>query len=132
MPDLASACTNDTDECGDAGTLNDLIGRGRPRWWRDAACIEHPELSWFVERGGDAQAPKKVCAGCLVRQECLTWATSHNLTVGIFGGLSPKQRRLLRPAPPSPRPARRPVYRRELEPAEKLLARLPDVSEAVP
>lgn len=37
---------------------------------------------------------KKVCAGCEVKAECLEWGMSDT-DFGVFGGLSPKERRQL-------------------------------------
>jgi len=42
----------------------------RPVWMRDALCLEHPEVSWFPDRGEPSAAAVAICAGCLVRQEC--------------------------------------------------------------
>jgi len=52
----------------------------RPHWHADAACREHPEVSWFPDRGEDSRPAKAVCAACPVRDECATFAAS-------FGGM---------------------------------------------
>lgn len=75
--------------------LLDLLRR--PGWMADAACKEHPELSWFVERGQtlEAEAAKAVCADCLVRVECLEYANAHEENgwrYGLWGGRSPNER----------------------------------------
>lgn len=78
-----------------AGFLLALITR--PAWMDDAACREHPELSWFPGQGEDVRAAKAVCVGCLVRQECRDYAAEHGpLTVGIWGGTSDRERRTAR------------------------------------
>lgn len=63
----------------------------RPAWHADAACKEHPELSWYPERGDDVRPLKAVCAGCLVRDECAE-AGAHEMH-GIWAGESARNRR---------------------------------------
>lgn len=88
----------EVDDSGDllASLLN------RPAWHRDAACREHPELSWFPERGEDVRPVKQVCAECLVRDECLDYATKADVMprlVGVWAGTSGRERsRLQAPA----------------------------------
>ena len=68
----------------------------RPLWMRDSACQEHPEVNWFPERGEDTRPAKAVCAGCLVRQECLDLALEQSDKFGIWGGMSERERRRIR------------------------------------
>jgi WhiB family redox-sensing transcriptional regulator len=49
----------------------------RPPWMRDAACREHPEVSFYAELGESLEPARAVCAGCLVRDECLGHALDH-------------------------------------------------------
>lgn len=74
--------------------------RGRP-WSNQAACLkEDPELFYApgtegvkMSRAAVEQA-KAVCAGCPVRDECLTWALDHGETeFGVWGGKTPHERR---------------------------------------
>lgn len=80
----------------DVGDLFDLLQR--PAWQRDAACLEHPEVNYFPERGGSLEPAKAVCAGCLVRAECCAYAVEQGVEHGVWGGTSPQARRALRPA----------------------------------
>ena len=77
-----------------------------PSWQRDAACRNHPPDWWFPAKGRSVSAAKAVCAGCPVRDACLSWAldevdvgpgdphtTSHRY--GVLGGLSPAERTAL-------------------------------------
>lgn len=70
-------------------------------WHADAACRGRPTWLWFPGRGDhDAVArAKKVCGACLVRSECLDAHLSER--DGIYGGLSARERALVR----SDRPA---------------------------
>jgi WhiB family transcriptional regulator, redox-sensing transcriptional regulator len=64
-----------------------------PDWHADALCSEYPQLSWFD--GWDAAAAKSVCQRCLVRDDCLHYALDNDPLVGIWGGLTPSERRRL-------------------------------------
>lgn len=68
----------------------------RPAWHADAACREHPELSWFPGMGVPTAPAKAVCHTCPVQAECLADALEHNLTTGVWGGTSDRERRRLR------------------------------------
>lgn len=66
--------------------------------WRDrAACLDMDSNIFVGERatpGGWSYAPAlAVCAGCDVTEECLEFAVSSNITVGVWGGLTPNERR---------------------------------------
>ena len=68
--------------------------------WREAAaCLEvENQVSFFPDKedvGGIAKA-KAVCATCPVASECLTWAIETNQGEGIWGGHTPRERRVLR------------------------------------
>ncbi|MDP9334657.1 MAG: WhiB family transcriptional regulator [Actinomycetota bacterium] len=76
----------------------DFLDGMRPAWHRDAACREHVAEAnlWFPERGEPSEPAKRICAGCLVRVECAADALDQcQFTVGIWGGLSGRQRREL-------------------------------------
>lgn len=66
--------------------------------WRDSAvCAQlDPEL-FFPEKSSNATTAKKICRSCEVRSECLSHALDNGENFGIWGGLSPKERQLLRP-----------------------------------
>jgi WhiB family redox-sensing transcriptional regulator len=67
----------------------------KPAWQASSACREHPEVDFFVDRAEDAEAAKSVCARCPVRRECLEHALANDERHGIWGGLSPRQRKAL-------------------------------------
>lgn len=70
--------------------LAELLDQLRAPWKLDSACLEHPELSWFPERGEDQSRQKAVCSACLVRVECLAAGVGQ---LGIWGGISERARR---------------------------------------
>jgi len=65
--------------------------------WRELAlCAQvDPEL-WFPESGQPNGKAKLVCSWCDVRAECLAFALEANEQYGVWGGLSPEERRRLR------------------------------------
>lgn len=69
----------------------------KPEWHADAACREHSELSWFPARGEQLDAVRAICAGCLVRAECQSYALEQgSWLAGVWAGTSDRQRRQLR------------------------------------
>ena len=75
-------------------------------WHRDAACAEYsdPERRnwWFPEQGdsGTGRA-KAICAACLVKAECLSWALAQQVPPpGVWGALSEVERRQRRAGAP--------------------------------
>lgn len=66
-------------------------------WNLAKACTPADAALFFPERGTDADTAKRICAGCTVRRECLTYALTPPVEKwGIWGGLSGKERRRLR------------------------------------
>jgi WhiB family redox-sensing transcriptional regulator len=76
----------------------EVFGLRRPSWWSDAACRGVGAEVFYVERGGDTGPARRLCAGCLVRAECLADVMTMEagqpraLRHGIRAGLSPGQR----------------------------------------
>lgn len=71
--------------------------------WTDAACRRvDPNLHYPVGRESSepyqrqAAAAKQVCAVCPVREACLAHAQQHGETDGIWGGMTPAERRQAR------------------------------------
>lgn len=54
-----------------------------------------PEL-FFPDKGASTITPKKLCAVCPVRVQCLDWALAHDVRHGVWGGLSNTERTRLR------------------------------------
>ena len=59
------------------------IAASVPACQRDGACIEHPEVKWFIEQGGDDRPAKTICAACLVQAECLAFALEQGIGDGV-------------------------------------------------
>lgn len=80
----------------DLPDLADLIER--PEWFQRAACRGMGTGSFFPTRGGTGEAARAVCYTCPVRSECLDYAMSEADTVGVWGGVSARERARLRRA----------------------------------
>lgn len=76
-------------------TFDELLAWVHPAWHRDAACKEHPELSWFPIAGLPPMRVANVCAACTVRAECLADALDRGERYGVWGGLSYYERKRL-------------------------------------
>jgi hypothetical protein len=65
-------------------------------WQYRAACRGTDLTVFFPGRGESAEPARQICASCPVRQPCLEFALSHEITHGIWGGLAERDRRALR------------------------------------
>ena len=79
----------------DGDPLAEFLRWARPAFHADAACREHPELSWFPERGQSITAQLAVCRSCLVRAECEA-AGVDGKEHGVWGATTGRQRRVMR------------------------------------
>ena len=66
-----------------------------PRWHAEALCREYPKLSWFEGRGMEIADAKSVCRRWPVQDDCLQYALDNESLVGIWGGLTIRERRQL-------------------------------------
>ncbi len=69
------------------------VGFTRPRWMRDSACREHPDVDFYAPSQTDEA--RAICARCLVTDECLTFALEHG-EQGVWGGTDEADRRAMR------------------------------------
>lgn len=51
---------------------------------------------FYPERGQTGKAARKLCGRCSVRVECLDYAISTKEGFGIWGGLSERERRVVK------------------------------------
>jgi WhiB family redox-sensing transcriptional regulator len=68
-----------------------------PNWTNTAACKGATEI-FYPERGDNVSArkAKKICANCPIKQKCLEYALYHNERIGIWGGLTDRERERLK------------------------------------
>jgi len=73
------------------------LGRVEDQEWHSRAlCAQTDPEAFFPEKGGSTRDAKKICTGCDVRAECLSYALSNDERFGIWGGLSERERRRLK------------------------------------
>lgn len=66
--------------------------------WPDRAlCAQTDPEAFFPERGCSTAEAKRICMACPVRTECLDYALEHGERFGVWGGLSERERRKLKP-----------------------------------
>ena len=70
----------------------------RPDWQAEAACHGMGNALFFSGKGDNRQVAeaKAICGTCGVVDECLQWAIDTGSRIGVFGGLTPKERQGLR------------------------------------
>ena len=68
-------------------------------WMDRAACSPRTAELFFPPKGFTADLARSVCLRCPVRQECLTRALEIDERTGVWGGLSPAERKRLRLQP---------------------------------
>lgn len=67
-------------------------------WKERAACltISNPDIFYPPTKGREQWiAPRGVCGGCTVVAECLREALMNDEPFGMWGGMTPDERRLL-------------------------------------
>ncbi|MFF2556315.1 WhiB family transcriptional regulator [Nocardia sp. NPDC058058] len=62
-------------------------------WHQQALCTQTDPEAFFPDKGGSTREAKRVCGSCEVRRQCLDYALAHDQRFGIWGGLSPRERR---------------------------------------
>lgn len=65
-------------------------------WQSQANCLGVDPDLFFPERGASTAEAKAVCAGCVVREQCLEYALANGEKFGIWGGTSERERRVIR------------------------------------
>ena len=63
-------------------------------WAAQAACRTTDPDSLFVQGAAQNRA-KAICVGCTVRTECLADALDNRVEVGVWGGMTERERRAL-------------------------------------
>lgn len=74
----------------------------RDHWREDALCLDAPMEVFFPHRNNAEDrwdAAKAYCKNCTVKKQCLALVMTleeHDDRWGVFGGLNPMERRVLR------------------------------------
>lgn len=62
--------------------------------WARCRATPHADVVFFPDRHhADYSIARKICGECPVKQECLAFAIYHREHYGMWGGLTPMQRR---------------------------------------
>ena len=69
--------------------------KGRTMWQASALCTPADEPLFFSELASKVARAKAICADCPVRQKCLDFAIREDVEFGVFGGLTPDERKVL-------------------------------------
>lgn len=67
-------------------------------WMRRAACATADPDIFFPQRQGNSTSYSKarqICSRCSVTRECLESALAEHVSQGMYGGLTPKERKAL-------------------------------------
>lgn len=78
------------------GLLAELLGDEGQAWKLRGNCVGVDPDIFFPARGDSLDEAREVCRGCVVRTECLEAALDKGEKHGIWGGVSERERRLLR------------------------------------
>jgi hypothetical protein len=62
-------------------------------WQSSANCNEEDHGLFFSQARGKMDMAIKICKPCPVKGECLKFAMDENIEHGIYGGLTPTQRK---------------------------------------
>lgn len=65
-------------------------------WRKDANCRGLDPNMFHTARGESTKDAIAVCVGCIIVKECLHYAMTNSIKVGIWGGKSERERRKLR------------------------------------
>lgn len=60
-----------------------------------SACTPADSVLFFSELASKVAKAKAICASCPVASKCLDFALSEDVEFGIFGGLTPSERKEL-------------------------------------
>jgi WhiB family redox-sensing transcriptional regulator len=64
-----------------------------PAWTEQALCAQIDGDMFYPDDGARRPDIKRICGGCPVRAQCLTAAMANKEEHGIWGGLTPRERR---------------------------------------
>lgn len=65
-------------------------------WAIDARCAETDPEVFFPENRYETATARRICRTCPVRQKCLDAALADSSLVGVWGGATVEERRILR------------------------------------
>ena len=85
-----------------------------PDFSNDAACVDSSPELFFAETPREIASAKSICNQCPLIRNCAEWALRFE-EYGVFGGLSAKERHLLRGGQPALDPNEQEIAWRQTE-----------------
>lgn len=67
-----------------------------PEWFQHAICKDEDPEVFFPAPSESSRRAREVCERCPVMQECGDWAIVEGIRDGVWGGLSPQERAVIR------------------------------------
>lgn len=67
-------------------------------WMNGAVCAQTDPEMFYPDKGGSTAEAKKTCLSCGVRADCLRYALVNNERFGVWGGVSERERRKMKPS----------------------------------
>jgi WhiB family redox-sensing transcriptional regulator len=64
-------------------------------WTEFASCRDLDPEVFFNVKHSSTQQSREICSTCIVKHECLDFAIQNNEKIGVWGGLTPRQRKHL-------------------------------------
>ena len=72
---------------------NDKLGSESIEWMIFANCGDQEPSTFFPKDGAGVDIAKRICMGCVVREDCLEYAIVTKQDYGVWGGTSERERR---------------------------------------
>lgn len=75
------------------------ISIDRPPWMEQALCAQTgpADFMWFPDKSERAYSDaRRTCAACMVKRSCLEYALDIDDQWGMYGGLTPNERKQLK------------------------------------
>lgn len=91
-----------------------LVRTSCPSFKDEAACDGVDTELFYSEDAGDIREAKSYCTACPVVKQCADWAIKHE-DFGTFGGLTEKERFILRGGKPAINPQDIDAFRAEMK-----------------
>lgn len=62
-------------------------------WMAQGNCVDKTPATFFPSDGKGVDAARRICAECVVKEECLDYALANKIDHGVWGGTSERERR---------------------------------------
>jgi WhiB family redox-sensing transcriptional regulator len=77
-------------------TTGRLVDDHAPVWMEQGLCAQTDPEAFFPEIGHSPRAGKQICKACPVVAACLAYALERDERFGVWGGLTPGERKRLK------------------------------------